>query len=72
MALLLYVLALWRWPPLWLAVIPAVLPAVDLTPWTGWTRIGEPDLFILVTIGILALRAPPDAPISGLRVSLLR
>ena len=57
--LLLYALALWRWPALWLAVIPAVLPSFDLTPWTGWTRVGEPDLFVLVTIGILALRAPP-------------
>jgi VanZ family protein len=58
-ALMLYVLALWHWPSLWLAVIPAVLPALDLTTWTGWTQVGEPDLFVLVTIGILALRAPP-------------
>jgi len=58
-ALTLYVLALSHWPSLWLAVIPAVLPALDLTPWTGWTQVGEPDLFVLVTIGILALRAPP-------------
>jgi hypothetical protein len=54
-----YGLVLWRWPGLWLAVIPAVLPVVDLAPWTGWTPIGEPDLFVLVTIGVLALRAPP-------------
>jgi VanZ family protein len=58
-ALLLYGLALRRWPSLWLAVIPAMLHAVDLTPWTGWTWVDEPDLFVLVTIGILALRAPP-------------
>jgi hypothetical protein len=57
--LVLYALALWRWPALWLAVIPAVLPSFDLTPWTGWTQVGEPDLFMLVTIGILALRTPP-------------
>ena len=57
--LLLYALALWRWQSLWLAVVPAVLPAFDLTPWTGWTQVGEPDLFVLVTIGILALRGPP-------------
>lgn len=36
-----------------------MLPALDLTPWAGWTQIGEPDLFVLVTVGILALRAPP-------------
>ena len=57
-ALLVYALALWRWPALWLAVIPAMLPSFDLTPWTGWTQLGEPDLFILVTIGVLALRTP--------------
>ena len=34
-ALALYALALWRWPALWLAIIPAALPALDLTPWTG-------------------------------------
>jgi VanZ family protein len=57
-ALLLYALASWRWPALWLVVIPAVLPSFDLTPWTGWTQVGEPDLFVLVTIGVLALRTP--------------
>jgi O-antigen ligase len=72
--LLVYALALWRWPALWLAVIPAVLPALDLTPWTGWTQVGEPDLFVLVTIGILALRAPPrraDFRIEGLAGAVL-
>jgi VanZ family protein len=73
-ALLLYALALWRWPALWLIVIPAALPAVDLTPWTGWTKVGEPDLFVLVTIGILALRAPPrytDFRLEGLPAAAL-
>ena len=58
-ALLLYALALRLWPALWLTVLPAVLPSFDLTPWTGWTQIGEPDLFVLATIGILALWTPP-------------
>jgi hypothetical protein len=57
--LVVYALALWRWPALWLAVIPAVLPFFDLTPWTGWIQVSEPDLFMLVTIGILALLTPP-------------
>jgi VanZ family protein len=68
-ALLLYGAALWRWPAFWLAVLPAVLPAFDLTPWTGWMDVGEPDLFTLVTIGILALRTPPrrtDFRVTGL------
>jgi hypothetical protein len=60
-ALALYGAALWRWPSLWLAVLPAFLPTYDLAPWTGWVDIGEPDLFALVTIGILVLRAPPRA-----------
>jgi hypothetical protein len=67
--LALYGMALWRWPSLWLAVIPAVLPALDLTPWTGWMYVGEPGLFVLVTIGILALRSPPrrvDFAVEGL------
>ncbi|TMJ57283.1 MAG: VanZ family protein [Alphaproteobacteria bacterium] len=58
-ALGLYALALWRWPALWLAIIPAALPALDLTPWTGWMYLGESDPFVLVTIGVLVLRAPP-------------
>ena len=59
--LALYGAALWRWPALWLAVLPAVLPAYDLAPWTGWLFVGESDLFLLVTLGVLALRAPPQA-----------
>ncbi len=54
-----YGVALWRWPGLWLAVVPAVLPAFDLAPWTGWSFVGEPDFFVLVTIGVLVLRTPP-------------
>jgi VanZ family protein len=57
-----YEAALWHWPSLWLAVLPALLPSLDLTPWTGWTLVGEPDLFVLVTIAVLALRAAPQRP----------
>ena len=66
-ALVIYAVALLHWPALWLAVISAALPVLDLTPWTGWTQVGAPDLS-LVTIGILALRAPPrraDFPLDG-------
>lgn len=64
-----YAGALWRWPLLWLAVVPAALPAFDLAPWTGWTFVEEPDLLVLVTIAVLALRARPrraDFIIGGL------
>lgn len=73
-ALAVYGAALWRWPSLWLAVVPAVLPAFDLTPWTGWTLVGEPDLFSLVTIGVLTIRAPPrraDFLVRGLPAAVL-
>jgi hypothetical protein len=60
--LVIYAAALWLWPTLWLIVIPAILPAFDLTPWTGWSLVGESDPFILVTIGVLLIRAPPRRP----------
>jgi O-antigen ligase len=60
--LLAYGAALWRWPNLWLVVVPAMLPALDLTPWTGWLLIGEYDLFGLVTVGILLVRTPLMTP----------
>src|SRR5207247_1173002 len=74
LVLTLYALALWRWPSLWLAVIPAALPALDFAPWTGWMYLGEPDLLVLVTIGILALRMPPqrtDFLVKGLPAAVL-
>ncbi len=54
-----YAGALWRFPLLWLAIVPAALPAFDFAPWSGWTFIEEPDLVVLTTIAVLALRAPP-------------
>jgi O-antigen ligase len=68
-ALLAYVIALWRWPALYLVIIPATLPAFDLGIWTGWMMVGESDLFILVTIAILLQHEPPRAvdPCTGLR-----
>jgi O-antigen ligase len=57
--LLAYAAALWRWPPLFLAVVPAALAGCDLGIWTGWTVVEEPDLVVLVTIAVLLVRAPP-------------
>lgn len=59
--LLAYGGALWRWPNLWLFVVPALLPALDLTPWTGWLLIGEYDMFGMVTVAVLLIRKPPSA-----------
>ncbi len=59
-SLMLYAAVLWRWPGAWLLVIPAVIPGYDLGVWTGWSFVHESDLFILVTVGLLAVRDPPD------------
>ncbi len=58
-ALVLYAALLWRWPVLWLAVVPAALPALDFAPWSGWIWLEEPDLVIVATLAVLVVRAPP-------------
>jgi hypothetical protein len=40
----------WRWPLLWLAALPAVLPAASLAPWTGWIAVDEFDLAVLAAL----------------------
>lgn len=52
LALSLYATLLLYRPLAWLAVIPALLPTLDLAPWTGWTYLTEFDLFVFVTIAI--------------------
>ena len=59
-AVALYAGLLWRWPVLFLLVLPAVLPALDLGLWTGWTTVEVPDLFVLATLAVLILRSPPN------------
>jgi hypothetical protein len=56
-----YSIALWRWPSLFLLILPIVIPAYDLGLWTGWMVIGESDLVILATIAVLLIRTPPTA-----------
>jgi len=58
-AVLAYAGVLWRWPALWLMLLPAIVPSVQLAPWTGWMMFGEADLFMLATLGVLAVRRPP-------------
>ncbi len=59
--LLVYTLALIRFPSIWLLVLPPVIAGLDLSPWTGWMLLGEQDLFLLATIGVLGWRAMPVA-----------
>lgn len=58
-SLLLYAAVLWRWPRAWLVAVPAALAGFDLVPWAGGLGFEESDLVVLVTLAVLALRAPP-------------
>jgi len=40
----------WR-PALWLLLLPALLPSLDLAPVTGWFFLEEIDLVLLITVG---------------------
>lgn len=50
--LLAYVVLLARRPHAWLVVLPAVLPVLDLTPWSGRIYLGTFDFLVLSTIGV--------------------
>src|SRR5690606_10039766 len=39
-----YAALLWRYPAIWLFAVPALLPALDLSPWTGRLMLDEFDL----------------------------
>ena len=36
-----------RWPGLWLFALPAAMPVLNFSPWTGWLLFDEFDLLIL-------------------------
>ena len=57
--LALYGITLWRWPGIWLVLVPAALPLLDLAPWTGRFFLDEFDLVMLVTAGMMLLRGVP-------------
>jgi hypothetical protein len=57
-ALVLYLLLLVGFRHAWLIVIPALLPVLDLAPWTGRFFLDESDLFLLVTVGAALLHRP--------------
>ncbi len=64
-AALLYGACLWRWPWLWLVVLPALLSVFDLASWSGRFFFDEFDAAVLLSVGVLALRDPgPAAPIT--------
>ena len=47
-----YVLLLWRFPRLWLVAIPALVPVLDFSPWSGWIFLDELDLVVLATVAV--------------------
>lgn len=48
--LILYAIGLSYWSKLWLIILPALLPVLDLTPWSGRILVTEFDLVILTSI----------------------
>jgi len=65
-ALLIYGAVLWRWPASWLLLVPAVLPWLDLAPWSGWFYLEEIDLVLLATAVVGYWRLGGQAPVASL------
>lgn len=68
-----------RWPRLWLFAVPALLPAANLSPWTGWLVVEELDLLVLgaaaagyarLALGRAEPAPPRDRTITALWVAL--
>ena len=51
-ALAAYAALLFRWRWAWLIVLPAILPVLDVAPWSGRFYFTEFDFFILVTLAV--------------------
>lgn len=56
--LLVYGALLFRWPLLWLAVLPACVPILQLAHWSGRLFLEDLDIVFVFTLGILLWRAP--------------
>jgi hypothetical protein len=61
----LWCVAVARRPAWWLFGVPALLPLLNFSPWTGWLMVEEFDLLLLATLAggyySLACRAPDGA-----------
>ena len=51
----------WR-PHWWLVAVPALLPVLDLAPWTGWFFLDELDLLLMATCAVGYWRLGADKP----------
>jgi VanZ family protein/O-antigen ligase len=56
-----YALLVWRWPRAALPAILALLPVLDLAPWSGWFFFDEFDAVLMVTLALLLWRLPPES-----------
>ncbi|USX11756.1 hypothetical protein NHH88_18805 [Oxalobacteraceae bacterium OTU3CAMAD1] len=54
-----YAALLWWRPALWLLLVPAALPWLDLGAWTGWLYVDEIDLMLLATAAVGYWRLAP-------------
>jgi len=59
-----YCALLWFQPLVWLLVVPAALPLLDLAPWSGRFFFDEFDLLLAVTLAVLMLRGRPRSALS--------
>ncbi|HEY8100304.1 MAG TPA: VanZ family protein [Burkholderiaceae bacterium] len=55
---LVYLALLRRWSHAWLVLLPAILPVLDLAPWSGRFFFDEFDCLLLATIAIAGWRMP--------------
>ena len=53
-----YLWILRRWPHAWLLLLPAALPVLDLTPWTGRFYFDEFDCMLAATVAARGWRLP--------------
>lgn len=61
--LLVYGALLFRWPLLWLAVLPASVPLLQLAHWSGRLFLEDIDIVFVFTLAMLLWRAPaPHRP----------
>ncbi len=56
-ALLAYAVLLRRWPQVWLVALPAMLPVLDLAPFSGRFFFDEFDCLILATFAVVGWRS---------------
>ena len=64
--LLVYLLILNRWPHAWLILLPAALPVLDFTPWTGHFFFDELDCMLAATVAMNGWRSQKDGQAIGL------